>query len=211
MTGDPRLGGEVGEADAAAGGQRVVAREHEVQRVLEQVDALDVVARLGGSRLDDDRQVQLAAAQERHAVLALGQAQGELDGRVLPAEGGDGQGHERRADGLEGGHPQAAAAQAGDRLQLGLRLGQAGHDRLGVAHERLARLGEAHAARAALHEDRAGLALERRDLLRDRRLRERQRLGRGGERAAHRDLAQDPETAYVEHHLSLYHFARNVI
>ena len=109
------------------------------------------------------------------------------------------------------GHPQAAAAQAGDRLQLGLGLGQAGHDRLGVADDRLARLGEPHAARAALHERGAGLALERGDLLRDGGLRERQRLGRGGERAADRDLAEHPHAADVKHELNLYQPLRTFI
>ena len=61
-----------------------------------------------------------------------------------------------------------------------------------------------HAARAALHERGAGLALERGDLLRDRGLRERQRLGRGRERTAYRDLAEHPHAADVEHQLNLY-------
>ena len=55
-----------------------------------------------------------------------------------------------------------------------------------------------------------GLALERRDLLRDGRLGEGQCLGRGGERAAGRDLAEHAHAANVEHHLHLYHFDRAV-
>ena len=51
---------------------------------------------------------------------------------------------------------------------------------------------------------RAGLALERRDLLRDGGLREGQRLGGGGERAADRDLAEDPHAADVKHQSILY-------
>ena len=57
----------------------------------------------------------------------------------------------------------------------------------------------------------AGLALERRDLLRDGRLREGQSLGGGGERAAHRDLAEDPHAADVEHEKNLYHPLRTFI
>ena len=51
---------------------------------------------------------------------------------------------------------------------------------------------------------RAGLALERGDLLRDGRLRERERLGGGGERAARGDLPQDAHAADIEHQRSLY-------
>jgi len=67
------------------------------------------------------------------------------------------------------------------------------------------------AARAALHERRAGLALERGDLLRDGGLRERQRLGRRGERAAHRDLAEGGEELEVEHHGPLWHSPQIII
>ena len=76
---------------------------------------------------------------------------------------------------------------------------------------RLAGVGEADAARAALHERRAGLALERGDLLRDGGLRERQRLGGGGERAAHGDLAEHTHAADVEHQPNLYHPLRTFI
>ena len=78
--------------------------------------------------------------------------QRQLDAGVRGAEGGDRERHQRRGGGLERGQPQAPAAQAGDRLQLGLGLGEPGEDRVGVAHERLARLGEPDAARVALHE-----------------------------------------------------------
>ena len=99
----------------------------------------------------------------------------------------------------------AAAAQAGDRLELGLRLGQPGEDRVGVAcTSARARVGQPHAARAALDERGAGLALERRDLLGDRGLGERQGLGRGGEGAADGHLAQDAHSAYVKHQVDLY-------
>ena len=122
---------------------------------------------------------------------------------VLGAEVGDRERHQRRAGRLEGGHPQAPAAQAGDRLELRLGLGQAAEHGVGVAHERLARLRQAHAARAALHEDRAGLALERGDLLRDGGLGEGEGLRGGGEGALDGDLSEDAHAADVEHELSL--------
>ena len=127
------------------------------------------------------------------------------------AEAGDRERHQRRGRGLERRRPQPPAAQAGDRLQLGLGLGEPGHDRLGVADDGLARVGEADATRAALHERRARLALERGDLLRDGGLGERQRLGRRGERAAHRDLAEHTHAADVEHQPNLYHPLRTFI
>ena len=65
--------------------------------------------------------------------------------------------------------------------------------------ERAPGLGQPHAARVAVDEHGAGLALERRDLLRDSRLRVGQRLGRGGEGAAQRDLPEHPQSLDVEH------------
>ena len=100
---------------------------------------------------------------------------------MLGAEGGDRERHQRRGGGLEGREPQAAAAQPGDRLQLGLSLGQAGEDRVGVADQRLAGLRQPDPARVALDERAAGFALERGDLLRDGGLREGEGLGRGAE------------------------------
>jgi hypothetical protein len=98
---------------------------------------------------------------------------------------------------------QPASAQAGDRLELGLRVCEAGEDDVGVVDERASRVGEPHAARVALDEHGSGLALERGDLLRDGGLRVRECVGRGGERAARGDLAQDAHTADVEHKRTL--------
>ena len=145
------------------------------------------------------RELELAALQPRQRVLGLGERQRQLDGGMALPEGRDGERHQRRAGRLEGGHAQAPAAQAGDRLELRLGLGQPAEDRLGVADQRAARVGEADAAHAALDERRPGLALERGDLLRDGGLGERQGLGGGGERAALGDLAQDPHAADVKH------------
>ncbi len=117
------------------------------------------------ARAEAEDEVDVAALEHRLGVLGLAERHRQLDGRVALAEVADRERHQRRAGGLEGGHPQAAAAQAGDRLQLGLGLGQARDDDLGVADQRLAGLGQAHAARAALDQDGPGLALERGDLL----------------------------------------------
>ena len=59
------------------------------------------------------------------------------------------------------------------------------------------------AAGVALEQHHPGLGLERCDLLGDGGLGVGERLGRGRERAAVGDLAQDPEPADVEHKLQL--------
>jgi hypothetical protein len=74
-----------------------------------------------------------------------------------------------------------------------------GEHRLGMHHQGAAGVGEAHRSHAALDEGGARLALEGSDLLADRRLRERERLGRGGERATGGDLPQHPEPAGIKH------------
>ena len=130
---------------------------------------------------------------------------------MLGAEGGDRERHQRRGGGLERGQAQPAAAQAGDRLQLGLGLAEAGEDRVGVADERLAGLGQPDSARVALDERAAGLALERGDLLRDGGLREGEGLGGGRERAADGDLPEHPHAANVKHQKNLYHRPQKVI
>ena len=56
-------------------------------------------------------------------------------------------------------------------------------------------MGQFRRAGAALDQRQPGLAFKRGDVLADRRLRQAQRLGGGGERAACGDLAEDPDTA----------------
>ena len=162
--------------------------------------ALEVAGLVCADRHGD---VDVAGPQRDQRVLGLHQRHRELDGGVELGEAGDGERHDRAGHRLERAHPEAPAAQAGDRLELGLGLGEPREDPLGVAHHGLAGVGEPHAARAALDEDGAGLALERGDLLRDGRLRERERFGGGGERALEGDLAQDAHAADVEHQCSL--------
>jgi hypothetical protein len=130
---------------------------------------------------------------------------------VVGTEGGDRERHQRRGGGLERGEPQPAAAQAGDRLQLGLGLAEAGEDGVGVADECLAGLGQPDPAGVALDERSAGLALERGDLLRDGGLGEGEGLGGGRERAAYGDFAKHLHAANVEHQKNLYHRTEKVI
>ena len=115
------------------------------------------------------------------------------------AEPRDRRRHQGGADAREGDHPHATAAQAGDGLQLGLGVGEAGEDDVGMGDQGAPGVREGDAALAPLDQARAGLALQRRDLLRDGGLRVGERLGGGGEGALRCDLAQDAHTADVKH------------
>ena len=146
----------------------MLAGQREVHRVLEQLHARHVrrQRRLAGE-LEQQRQVELAGAQARHDLLGLALGERQLDVRVGGAEAGDRERHQRRAGGREGGHPQAPAAQPGDRRQRRLGGLQAREDALGVPDERLAGGRQADAARVALEQRHPGFGLERRDLLGD--------------------------------------------
>ena len=85
----------------------------------------------------------------------------------------------------------------GDRRHLGLGRVQARDDPLGVLEQHLAGRREPHAARQPLDQRHPGLGLERGDLLRDGGLRVGERVGGGGERAAARDLDEDPQTVQI--------------
>ena len=137
----------------------------------------------GGRRLDPERDVRLARAHERDPVLRLARAMSVRStsgwaARKRAIAGG----MMRRAGAREGDEPHAAGAQARDRVELGLGVGEPREDHVGVLDERATGVGEPHAARSALDERRARLPFERRDLLRDRGLGVRQRFGCGGER-----------------------------
>ena len=82
---------------------------------------------------------------------------------------------------------------------LGAGLREPLGDGVGVREQQRADLGRRGAAGAAVQQADAELALERGDLLGDRRLRQRERLGRAGERPAVRDLAKGEQAARVDH------------
>jgi hypothetical protein len=69
------------------------------------VAVLDAVLVAELARAEHDREVELAAAQLGHRVLGLVQRERQVDPGMALAEGGDGQRHQRRGGGLEGGHP----------------------------------------------------------------------------------------------------------
>ena len=198
-----RAGQTADPGGVAVGGQlvRVVAGGHEQQRLgeqpvrLEPTDgcARDVVVALG------DQQVERARAQQRDAVLGLVLADGAGQlgmPLVEPAT--------RRHDEARGGARERADHDlAAHRLVLGGELGlggvELGQHAVGGGHEAVRGRGEAHAAAVALEQRDAGLALELGERLRDRRRRVADHARDLGDRAAPRQLAQEPESLEVEH------------
>ena len=102
---------------------------------------------------------------------------------------------------------RAARDGAGDGGEVGLGERRALEQRVGVLDERQRRVGEPHAAAGALEQPHAGLALEHGELLGDGRGRELERVGDGGDRAALVELAQQAESAEVEHSSATYWFS----
>jgi hypothetical protein len=74
---------------------------------------------------------------------------------------------------------------------------------IGSFHEQSPRVGQLQPAAHLPRENGSGLALQRAELLRDRRRRERQRLGRTGDRAPCVELAQHRQLSRIQHQLSL--------
>jgi hypothetical protein len=151
----------------------------------------------------DDRDVDLARRQapDKRRGQALGEL--ELDVGVLVGERPDRQRDQGRIGRPERTEPQAAARQAGERLELRLGRRQPVEDRVGVLEQQLPGERQPDAARAAVDQLRPRLELERGDLARDGGLGERERRGGRRERAAASNLAQDHETADVEHAISV--------
>ena len=69
----------------------------------------------------------------------------------------------------------------------------------GVAHQHEPRVGQPHPAARGLQQRHTRLALQHRQLLRDRRGGELERVGHRGDGAAVVQLAQQPESAQVQH------------
>ena len=194
-------------------GERVVARDREVQRVVHQVLEHELARELGQAvGVGDDRDVEVAGGERARS------ARSEIASSRRRSTSGYSSSNARTASGISVAlavagapmcrRPPSSEPSASSWLCGG---GQAVEDRVGVADEQLAGLGEAHAAGGALDQARAGLGLERGDLARDRGLGERERLGRGGEGAVRGDLAQDPQASDVEHVQSVYQSGTKII
>lgn len=198
---DPFVLGELGEIHRPAARQRMVGGQHERHGVVEEMHRLelglgcDAVVR----SVDDDRDVGVTAAQRSDVVRRLAGRDAEFDAGVALAELDDGLRHDRGARGREGRQAQPTATQAGDRVELGLGVVEAGEDRVGVGDERAAGLRERDAPGPAIDETRAGLLLERGDLLRHRALRVSERFCRRGERPVGGDFSEHAEPADIKH------------
>ena len=153
--------------------------------------------------LEGDRQVELTEPEPRQALLRLELDEPELDVGVLSREGDDRRRHKLEPGRRKRADPQHARAPGDDRLQVGLRAGELGEDRLRSRDERPAGVRQLDAAARALDQRDARLVLEGGDLLGHSGGREGERPRRGGERAVERDLAKHGETANVEHQESL--------
>ena len=132
----------------------MVGRQHDPHRVVEQMNAVEILAqdvrRAPVLVVEHDRQVEVAPLERRdgHVGLALGEAQ--LDLGMLSLKPRDRLGDEGRARAREARQADAAAAEAGDRGELALGVRELGEDRVGAGDERTARVGEADAPGAAL-------------------------------------------------------------
>ena len=197
---DPGLLAQVLEPQLACGSASAwSAREGEVERVVEQLEAAQAGAEALADALEFEEQdeVELAGPQARRDLLGLALGEGHLDPGVGGAEAGDRLRHQRRAGGREGGGPQAAAAAGGDRRDLVLGRLHLGEDPADVAGQRGAGRGRPDAAAAALDQRRPGFALERGDRLGDGRLRVGEGVGGRREGAVGDDLAEDVEPAHI--------------
>jgi hypothetical protein len=200
---DPGLARELLEADRLAARQSVISGEYEINRVVEQVSAVETRQQVTPTRtlgiFEYHREVGFASLQRRHRVLRLALGEHELDlGVALPVEG-NGLGDECRAGAWEARDPDSPTAQPGERGELTLRVRESSQNGLRVRHEHFAGIGQAHAPGTALEEGHPGFALERRDLLADRGLGERKRIGGGGERTVLCYRLEHPKALDVEH------------
>ena len=193
-------------------GQRVVARDREVERVVHQVVEDDLAGDLADAvGVGDDRDVEVAGGEPRDELGRHRLVEAQVDLGELGVERADGERDERRVGGRGRADVEAAALERAERVELALGRGQAVEDRVGVADQQLAGLGQPHAAGGALDQARAGLGLERGDLARHGGLGEGERLGRGGEGAVRGDLAQDPQASDVKHVQSVYQSGTKII
>ena len=190
---DPNVAGELAQTHLLAARQGMLLGEDCRVAVLEHGRELELLAQCAGGRLDvvHDRQVQLAALQARARFLGLHLHDVQLDLGMARVEGLDGRGHQGRPRALEGRQAQAPGARLEVCGQVTLGVGDAAQDRVGVGEQDLAGLGRARPLAVAFDQHGPRLALERGDLLADRRLRVGERIRRGGEGAALRQLSKD--------------------
>ena len=180
-------------------GERVLARERQVHRVLEQLHARHVrrqrasrrrtrTAARGRARRRAGAARSPRARPRRASARPRGRRRGRWRSRAASA-----------SRPRSGRTPSAAARRAGPAIAASAASAASSRARIPSACPTSVWPAAVRrdAARVALEQRHPGFGLERRDLLGDRRLRVGQRLGGGRERAAVGDLPQDPQTGDI--------------
>jgi hypothetical protein len=118
--------------------------------VIQQMHELEAAVGGAGTVLEavDEREVDLAGAQERHADVGLRLDQRQLDVGVEGAKPGDRRRHERRERTPEGRETQMPGTEAADGVELSLCAGEVLH---GTETLRLTAGGFAFVPRGTLH------------------------------------------------------------
>src|SRR5829696_4523380 len=187
---DPVVAGEIGEGDRTRRlGEPVVGWQADEERLLDEVDALDVLDLTAGQRgvLVAQRDVELAAEQARFERAGRHLVEEDADVAVVGSES-----YDRRRD-----QPGHRGGEAADADVLAALAGQRGDLVIGVLDQDLAGGPETQSTPAALEEPDAELGLEQRDLAGHGGLRPRKTFGRTRERALVRDDAEGQEPTRV--------------
>jgi hypothetical protein len=181
--------------------QRAGRRRDEAHLVEQELVALQSRGQPPGAVLPlvAEDQVDVAEREERQGLLGLGLEEVQREARRLPRQAHHGRDRDLQRDGLEAGDPRAARHRPRGRGELRLGERRALQQRVRVPDEHERRVREPHAPPGALEQGDADLALERREPLRDGRRGELQRVGHGGDRPALVQLAQQAQSAQVEH------------
>ena len=163
---------ERGQGHRLPGREGVARGHHGVHRLVPQQQVLDPASGRGGTH---QRDVELALLDRPGVLPAPALANGDLDARVLRAEGHEGA---LQAPAHAVGGTEAELAPLAEHEVVGEGAGRVhlGEHAPGLDQEDVARAGQAHRPARALHEGKTHLPLQARQLLADRRLRDVQPL-----------------------------------
>ena len=185
----------------AQGGQPALApRRQQVDRIVEQVMQADA-GRLGLGLVvaEDDRDLDLAGAQQLERLGRMRVGQADLQARMPARQRRHRRRHERSDRRGEAGEAHAAGGQphVGGELRAGGI--DAADDLGGAVGQQLPGRGEPDPAADPLQQLRAGLGLEPGEVVGDRRLGVVQLLRRRGDRSVARDGVDDAQPVDVQH------------
>ena len=152
---------------------------------------------------EDDRDVDLAGAQQLQRLGWAGVGQSDLQTGVVRGQGRHGVRDERADHGGEAGEAHPAGGQPDVCGELGVGDLEPPEDLGRPAGQQLPGGGEPDAAPGPLQQLRAGLGLEPGEVVADRRLRVVELLRRRGDRAEPREGVEDAQSSDVQHASSL--------